>query len=897
MASGYGSGFRRSGQAPSSGYGSGFSRPKSKPKKKESPSFLGFLGNVGEGIKDLAVASGPGALEVARFVAAKPRSATFGRPENERFLRAAADDYGQRYGPLVRGDVGEFAHQLYEKPVPFGLDALTVASAAAGSVSRGAAVGRAAKTGGNVGRALRHGPEPELRKVKVPVKGKGEVEALLGTYSRSTLTRQTQKWLDGIRQRFPDAPILGRDLYRKVGFQQRRLGEIEERMGRIGAEELLSLAGSRKLSAAQHRALRVVGEGVPIDTRIARHRADLAKAKTAFQARRLRREIRLLEKTRKHLDGDGFKDPKLAMIYEKAKESTARREDMLALLDELAPERAAARVQKPAQMFGEGVGETFFSYSSRKRPTQFGRLGASKVIRHPRKPGTTQEFTGEAITQGRVPRGEAILAAEAELEAWRYTTILRNRDRLIQFGKELPEKESDVAIVLDELEGKTLPEEVQALLGRVSAGETLPDDALTVLARVGEGVRQQVFPGSWADLKHNPRFAGAFQNPVDGVLWIDERLLGGIHSVNPLVGFSGNVAGKRLLKGVDVVNNASRAAVLYLYPLKYITPNALSQAAFALIHQGFAAPVNLTKAARLNQKLGRKATLAIDAGMGEGFAVSLAGQTTGPLTRFNQSAARFYGKIIDVPFRRAAFLHEAHRRGYDTPDKINKLLFDDTLRDERLATFLEANAEIIDYSRLGRWERNVIRRVIFFYPWVKGASVYGARFLAEHPMKAWALDQLGKIGSASQAAALGEMLPSYGESLAPIGEEGGLPTTLNLGSVNPFTTPYQVLRAATGDPRSAYTLGSQFTPALEALITASGYTPPGQYDSGPGAAFRGLYEGLPLYNYPKRMISGTEGRVYPTTRQQDLLSLIFGTGVVPRRTDPEKLEKEAKRGR
>jgi hypothetical protein len=274
-------------------------------------------------------------------------------------------DYERRYGPLARGDFGTFAHELYEDPVSFGLDALTVASLGAGTAARGAAATKAVRAGEGVwgaAKAARHGPRTELRRVKVPVEGRSEVDVLLGAYSRSALTRSTQKFLDGIRERFPNAPILGRSLYRKVGFQQVRLGEIEERLGRAGAEELLAVAGGRKLTAAEHRALRVQAEGVPIDKRIAKHRADILTADSRDQVRRLRREIRLLERARKYVDESGkLTDPKLQDVYGKHVASTTRREDLLALVDELAPERAAARVQRPAQVFAGVEGRERFS--------------------------------------------------------------------------------------------------------------------------------------------------------------------------------------------------------------------------------------------------------------------------------------------------------------------------------------------------------------------------------------------------------------------------------------------------------------------------------------------------------------------------------------------------------
>lgn len=883
-------------------------------KHKGDRSVGGFLENVGEGFKDLAVGSAVGVVETGKAgindvseltARAFGRSGQWGRKRKKKGLRtddlgrAILQDYARRYGDFSWDT-------LYEDPVPYVLDALTVASAGAGAASRVSAAAKASR--GGRGAALRHGPPTQRRYAKNP---DTDTQVLLGAYSRSALARGTQKFLDGIRQQFPNTPILGRSIYRKIGFQQGRIAQIEENLGRIQADELR--AAAKGMNAAQHRALRVKAEGVPISQRIAKHKADLATATKARTARRLRGEIRLLEKTRKYVDEAGnLTDPRVAAVYDLAKASAKRREDMLALIDELAPERAAARIRQPSKFFDAAeAGETFFTYSTKKRPTAISRLGANRSIRHPNKPGTTQEFTGKAIDQGRVPKGEAILAAEAELEAWRYTTILRNRDRLIQLAKPQPTRGSDVAIVLDELRGKTLPEEVRAFLDKAAASEVLPEEELAALARIGEGVREAIFPGKWQDLQRLERFRAATDGPVPGVVWIDKRLLGRLHSPNPLVGFSQNAAAKATLSTVDAINNASKFAILYLFPFKYISPNLISQAAFALIQQGFSAPRHLAQASRLNAKLGRREQLAIDGGMGEGFAASIAGSTTGPLTRLNQTAARLYGKVIDLPFRRASFLKEAERAGFKTPAEIRKLLFDDDLRDTRMAVFLEANSEIIDYARLGRFERNVIRRVVFFYPWVKGATVYGGRFVAEHPGKAWALDQLGKIGTPAQEEALGALLPSYAEALAPVGESGGLPLTVNLGAVSPFTTPYGVARTLSGDQRSAYNMAGVLSPAFESALAALGMRAPDSYPQHiPGigktvgkAPYLGTFanewiSSLPPTRYVPRAIEGPNPKqAYPATSLQTLLAMLLGTGVAPRRTNPKVLREQAERGR
>lgn len=60
-----------------------------------------------------------------------------GLPEGEDAPSMIVEDMKARWGPLLRGDIGEFAEQLYEKPVSFGLDALMFAGAP-GAAGRGA---------------------------------------------------------------------------------------------------------------------------------------------------------------------------------------------------------------------------------------------------------------------------------------------------------------------------------------------------------------------------------------------------------------------------------------------------------------------------------------------------------------------------------------------------------------------------------------------------------------------------------------------------------------------------------------------------------------------------------------------------------------------------------------
>lgn len=107
-------------------------------KRKSAPSALGFLGNLARDIEGAVVGLGPGLLELGKFVSSTPGSAGFGRRSeaNERFLRNVAESYRYQYAPLVRGDLGEFGHRLYERPLGPILDAATVLSLGATGAAR-----------------------------------------------------------------------------------------------------------------------------------------------------------------------------------------------------------------------------------------------------------------------------------------------------------------------------------------------------------------------------------------------------------------------------------------------------------------------------------------------------------------------------------------------------------------------------------------------------------------------------------------------------------------------------------------------------------------------------------------------------------------------------------------
>jgi hypothetical protein len=282
-------------------------------------------------------------------------------------------------------------------------------------------------------------------------------------------------------------------------------------------------------------------------------------------------------------------------------------------------------------------------------------------------------------------------------------------------------------------------------------------------------------------------------------------------------------------------------------------------------------------------KLDRETRAVVKQAMGEGVTGSLHTEA-GVGTKAINKMAELWSGPVDTPFRVNAFFYEARRFGYKTPAQIRKLMGDEK---ELLKVAREANSEIIDSGRLGPFEQNVVRRVIFFFPWVKGSSVYAARFISTHPQQAALAGQLGKQGAAQDAKDLGA-LPSYAEGLFKVGERGGNPLVVNPSSAGVLQTPADLLRSlqelGSGHPGQAFTFGQNFTPALQAAITVLTHSGARKNESSLQAAYRQLVAGLPAVTTAQGIMhppaDSAHPRVYPRTARDVILHYLIG-GLAP----------------
>ncbi len=818
---------------------------------------------------------------------------------------------------MARQTVEDIRHPLRD-PFATALDVASLASFGAGSVARAAAATRAVRAGEGAAaaaRALTRAAAPAPRVLRVTNAEGKTATAVAGSYSRATLTRQAQKVLDRLRERYPHARIGLLTHVERVGRVNRRNIETLDKLAQIPAAQLRAVTD--KLSDIQHTALRVAAEGAPIEERQKALRAVLRKqerpakspgviARRRTVAREIRREIALLEAAkplvRNVVNEHGILvprlvDPGLRDVLDRIRDVVSRREQAAIGAGLLSPEAAASRRAAPGRIFkgarvenGKLVGAEHFStetvpdliripYSA--KPARLGRftkgVGPGGVVGVQRKPGTlTHSYGGKIQLAGGGRKNVGKIVAEDFLQLARYLRSEQVRQYFRRFGQASPEGLRDPVAVRLRRNVKLRPD-LERLIRQREEGVKLTEAEDRLLRDHLRDAYEDVFP------KNVPL------EPQPGIVWVERRLLGGLD--NPHVPAAPGTTAARARNFIDSVNNAGRLAYILLKPA-YAVPNLLSNAALHLIQAGFAAPRNLARAVRLDRYVGADARAVIDELVSEGISSVLRSEG-GVAGRAATALANVWGKGVDLPFRRASFLHEAALRGFDTPEKLRALISDPNLKNKLLEVAHEANRALIDYADLNDFERALVRRVIFVYPWVKGSAKYSARFVANHPAQAFAVEKVAQVGEPYQQQ-LGP-LPSYALELIPVG--GG--RTINPTSAGIFGTTADLLSTVenvlTGNAGSAFQALGVTSPAVQAAVEIlTGRDGLGRpiHGSRPVAVAKEMASSVPLVT-TARALRGHTSKSYPMSKQQALLAAILSRAVVPVNTNQQQLNKIA----
>lgn len=437
------------------------------------------------------------------------------------------------------------------------------------------------------------------------------------------------------------------------------------------------------------------------------------------------------------------------------------------------------------------------------------KVSSTNTLGHTTKPSSLKGSTGASVRHALERNDVTNIVAERHSEAVRLTKI----DRLVQSvkkaGEAVPRRKDDVFVWTDKLtSNERIPKDVRQYLDNPEGLAKLPPhEQLSVTDKIKQAVFEE---HDWRD----PEKVAEFQKLAEkgkGV-FVPRRLLGDAAKRDFQLG---QVPGVHF---ADAVNNAQKAGLVYL-KLNYPVVQGLSNVAMNLIQQGPFAVKNLTKAVKLDHQVGPDTAAVIDDIMGQGAVVQAQLEGQGAVANVSQKIAHVMSNKVDTPSRRAAFLHEAAGMGYKTGAQINSLVFDDKNAGDLAEVAQRGKEAIVDYGDLSPFERSVVKRLVFVYPWQKGATKYAGHFLRDHPVQAAALSQVAVQGKAESDKVFGA-IPSYMDGIIPTGNG----KSINPSGVNFFQTPAQIGQALAGtltlDPAAAATGQDFLAPAPGLLVAA-----------------------------------------------------------------------------
>jgi hypothetical protein len=492
-----------------------------------------------------------------------------------------------------------------------------------------------------------------------------------------------------------------------------------------------------------------------------------------------------------------------------------------------------------------------------------------------KSPINTHFATGEATTQGlrRTDVAESVTAHAQKL--FRFFDTLDHRELAANHGSDTRLSSDDTLMRVDrrteagfKLPAKKVAPQLKELLGVLEDETKLPppeEEGLdAAIAATMKDIVGHVFPGHF-DPTHEVTLAdgtkiragrleeeaGRGTKAPAGYVWVPKQLA----RLKDLEATVTRGEAGRTGRFMDNTNGAITAATVF-YKIGHIFTRTLTNEATNII-QGSARPDQIAASVRLahslspdemTQALSYAGTHYYEAAPGAtGSTVVARGMSKGLHIPFTDIALRdktgnavmspqWWAHRVDAPFRFNSIAFEARHAGYEGVDGFRRFLHDvqdyNTLDAEQKATvdgvLRRADREAIAYDRLNQTEKRFISRAIWFYPWVKGSTVFTANTFLEHPYKSAVLGNLGGRGNEERQKALGDM-PSYEQGLTPL--SGGVePVVSDLNTFNPFSTAADLLQT----PSHLGNIAGMANPVYGAVLnTAEGNNPYGVHTPTP----------------------------------------------------------------
>ena len=562
----------------------------------------------------------------------------------------------------------------------------------------------------------------------------------------------------------------------------------------------------------------------------------------------------------------------------------------------------------------------------RNATTLFGG-GRAAIGKGPDDAALRKSFTGSLLLSGMFNPGlEA--STKSLMTATRLSAAHRVRGELLKASTELPRDVTDYAIKVDPK--KTTSPALKALWERldtleVEGGRLTEKELEDIDFNVIEQLREDLFPGAVDEVPLHAVALKALQDaePVPNIRWVSREFLDETGVLYQPTGRTQIGVPTRLAKAkkmgylsVDTINDVQKALVLYASPA-YAPVQLVGNLGMNLIQQGVFMPRNVWQATLLHHQLDRFERIALDTLMGRGATEAFDLRST-PGQMINGTIGHWINRAVDTVPRRAAFLHEAHKLGI-TGDGLKAMLRDQSEDALQLKDYLSRKAQdaIVNFDRMSPFERDVIARWIFFYPWLRGATRYSARFVLDHPVQAMAIAMAADYAWDESDAQLGER-PAFAEDTFPISTKsvglslpfsdkgvglddvvgdktwtsGGNPMTISARQLFTMTTPLDLARAGLGfvegDPTSTGILESLSPVPYAAIVAGIGYDPflEKKVDRGP-KTFLGQVTQIPSKDRMEKIRMSDEERegrkeraLFPRTEGQEWMRL-FGGGLAP----------------
>jgi hypothetical protein len=552
--------------------------------------------------------------------------------------------------------------------------------------------------------------------------------------------------------------------------------------------------------------------------------------------------------------------------------------------------------------------------ATRKRMTSMtglfqGRTGVKKGYVDP---SVKKHFTGRSVESGWIKiAGLGKANYNSLLKAIRMDNVQVARAELLKASTEAPTSPDDIAVFVNPSqrapsELKRFWETVEEMGNDMDVNELSIKEVDELDGQMLERLHLQAFPD---EVDGRPVRALAqeiidgLEEPIPDIRWVPAKAFHESELFSAPRAFYArqNNWGRMEALGttVDVANDLMKLSLLPLNPA-YAPMNLLGNIALNLMQQGPFALMNIPRAAFLSRSLSPDVATAVDYYMGRG--IMHLTETDRIAKNVTATVSNILGAVIDVVPRRAAFLHEAYAMGFKSNADVEQLLMNPAFRDELYEVRLRANDAIIDYERLSLIERKYFQRVLFIYPWIRGATRYTYRFPAEHPIQATALAFAYERQQAAADEELGER-PWYAKFNIPIGEVERFgetyPLVLNPKQLLPFTTPYDmadwVTGWFTGDDLSQSPIEAlqPFYPAFVASLTGYDTFAQREVGRGPGTFLKQAAD-FPLRNVIENVGKSDEeleesasNRLYPRNHSDELLRAGLGT-LAPTPYNPEK---------